>query len=257
MTEHDIKQHLRTKTFGRHIYCFDSIDSTNTYAKKLVSQDIEEGTLVIAEEQTAGRGRFDRTWHSSSGKNLTFSVIIRPNIIPQRIGILSLYAGLAVTEAVQELSNIPPACKWPNDVLVNGKKLCGILSEAVFSGTQISAVIIGIGLNVNQTEFPNALESTATSMTLECSKIFDRFHVLANVLEKLEHLYTFIQTNQLEEILQRWQSHTIMFGKEVTIKQHGQRVNGIAQAIDLNGALIISTNGTENKVVAGDVTILQ
>ncbi len=257
MTEHDIKQHLRTKTFGKNIFCFDSIDSTNTYAKKLLSQDIEEGTLVIAEEQSAGRGRFDRTWHSSSGKNLTFSVIIRPNIIPQRIGILSLYAGLAVTEAVQELSHISPTCKWPNDVLLNGKKLCGILSEAVFSDAQISAVIIGIGLNVNQTEFPDTLASTATSMVLECNKMFDRFHVLAKVLEKLEHLYAFIQTHHLEDILQRWQSHSIMLGKEVTISQQGQLVKGIAKAIDTDGGLIISVNGTEKKVAAGDVTILQ
>jgi len=257
MTEHDIKQHLRTKTFGKRIFCFDSIDSTNTYAKKMASQDSEEGTLVIAEEQTAGRGRFDRTWHSSPGTNLTFSVIIRPNITPQRVGILSLYAGLAVTEAVQELSYTSPTCKWPNDVLVNGKKLCGILSEAIFNSGQISAVIIGIGLNVNQTEFSNTLASTATSIALECKKMFDRFHVLATVLEKLESLYTLIQTDNLDKILQRWQSHATMFGKEVTIKQHGQRVKGIAQAIDLDGALIISTNGTENKIVAGDVTIIQ
>src|ERR1044071_5539110 len=129
MTELEIRKHLKTSTFGRQLYCFDQIDSTNSSAKSLAAQGIEEGAIVIAEEQRTGRGRFDRTWHSSPGLNLTFSIILRPNIHPRKIGVLSLYAGLAVTQGVMETSGLDATCKWPNDILVNRKKICGILCE--------------------------------------------------------------------------------------------------------------------------------
>src|SRR5207249_3640832 len=119
--------HLSTRIFGKKIYCLDVIDSTNNYAKALASQEAEEGTVVVAEYQGAGRGRFGRTWVSAPGQNLTFSVIIRPSMPPQGIGVISLYAGLAVANAVHELCGVAPTCKWPNDVLLNDKKICGIL----------------------------------------------------------------------------------------------------------------------------------
>jgi BirA family biotin operon repressor/biotin-[acetyl-CoA-carboxylase] ligase len=256
MTELEIKKYLTTKIFGNKIHCFDSIDSTNTYAKTLASQGSGEGTIVIAEEQTAGRGRFDREWLSTPGENLTFSVLLRPKISPLNIGVLSLYAGVSVTQALKGFLNITPSCKWPNDVLLDGKKCCGILCEGMFSNNNLSAVIVGVGLNVNQRRFPSALAPTATSLALARGQIFDRVDILARVLEKLERLYSYIQEGNLDMIIQQWREHTTMMGKEIAVEQAGERLNGIAKAIDTDGGLIIAMNGTDKKVFTGDVTIL-
>ncbi len=256
MTESDIRKCLDTNLFGKIIHCFDVLDSTNTYTKKLALQGAEEGTVVLAEEQISGRGRFERKWISSGGKNLTFSVIVRPNISPQRIGILSLYAALAVTKGILELLEQPPTCKWPNDVLLNGKKVCGILSEAVFIDSSLSAVIIGIGLNVNQTTFPPAIESSAISLAQVSGHDIDRSYVLACVLGKLEELYRNIQEGRLRLIIDLWQQHSTLLGKKITVDQQGNLLRGTAKAIDDDGGLILAVNGGERKVHAGDVTIV-
>jgi BirA family biotin operon repressor/biotin-[acetyl-CoA-carboxylase] ligase len=116
MTEQEIHLQLGTKIFGRKLFCFETIDSTNLFAKSLTTEEFDEGTLVIAERQSAGRGRLGRSWRSESGKNLTFSILLKPKISPEYIGILSIYASLAVAEAIEELVTIGPKCKWPNDV---------------------------------------------------------------------------------------------------------------------------------------------
>lgn len=255
MNENDIKEKLRTKIFGQKIYCFDSIDSTNAYARTLASRAFEEGTVVIAEHQTAGRGRFDRQWVSTAGENLTFSILIRPRISPKRVGVLPLYAGLSVAEALREFPNISPSCKWPNDVLLSGQKCCGILCEGMFAGNALSAVIIGVGLNVNQQEFSPAIASSATSMARECGRAFDRAEVLAQLLEKFELNYSFIQNDGDQAIIRQWQSYCTMMGKDITIHQTGTSFTGTAKRIDNDGALIVSMNGAETRVLAGDVTL--
>ena len=257
MTEKDILQHLRTKTFGKTIYVFDTIDSTNTFAKSLAQQDFDVGTLVIAEEQTKGRGRFGRSWHSQKEKNLTFSLLIKPTITPKQIGILSLYGGLAVVEAIKKIAHITPDCKWPNDVLLKGKKVCGILSESVVSQNKLAAVILGIGLNVNQTEFPPEIRRTAASLLLSTGKSIDRFQVLSAVLEQLELFYEKIQSGKLNEIIQLWRQHTTMLGKQVTVDQQGKILKGTAKEVADDGGLILRSNGIDIKVLAGDVTIIQ
>ena len=257
MTEQEIHKYLRTKIFGRKLFCFETVDSTNLYAKSLMEQEFEEGILVIAENQTAGRGRLGRTWQSESGKNLTFSILLKPKISPESVGVLSMYASLAVAEAIQEISALAPECKWPNDVLVDEKKLCGILSEAVFHHEKLSGVIIGIGLNVNQTAFLPPLERSATSLALVLGSVFDRVQVLTCILQKLELWYAYLQRGQLQEILSQWQKHTTMFGKELAIDEQGRQMKGIAKSLDIDGGLIVSVNGIEKKILAGDVTILE
>src|SRR5208283_2326 len=189
MNEGDIRKHIITQTFGKKIFAFDILDSTNVKAKSLALDDAQEGAIVIAEEQTAGKGRLGRSWSSEKGKNLTFSVIARPRISPQHLGILSLFAGVSVARALTTLTDKTIRCKWPNDVFLNNKKVCGILSESVASEKSITAVIIGIGINVNQKKFSPDLQEKATSLALETGRDFHRWQVLAAILKEIENCY--------------------------------------------------------------------
>ena len=256
MTEDQIRPCLKTKRFGQTIYTFDTIDSTNAYAKSLISRGCSEGTLVIAEEQSQGRGRAGRSWFSEKGNNLTFSIILKPKIRPDSIGIISLYASLAVAQSIEKITHLIPECKWPNDVLLSGKKVCGILSEGVFDGGQLSYTIMGIGMNVNQTVFPDEIKTTATSLSLCAGINYDRLQVLAVVIEQLEILYEKILLRQLGEILVSWKKYCNFFGKKIMVDQRGTAVSGTAITIGDDGGLILQVDGIEKKILAGDITIL-
>lgn len=256
MTEDSIRQYLRTKQFGRRTHAFESIDSTNNKAKSLALEGAEEGTLIIADEQTAGRGRLGRTWQSERGKNLTFSLIVRPTLPPDRLGLLSLTAGLAIAQAVKILLNLSPDCKWPNDVLLDGKKFCGILSEAVLQQRTLLAAIIGAGVNVNQTKFSPELQPTATSLSIEVGHDVNREEVLAAILLRLEHFYGILLSGDSKVILSQWRRSSMMFRKRITVNQQGRTIMGTASALDDDGGLILLVDGKKQKLLAGDVTIV-
>jgi BirA family biotin operon repressor/biotin-[acetyl-CoA-carboxylase] ligase len=251
----EIQPYIMSQILGRKIFTYDVIDSTNLKAKSLIQQGEEEGAVVIAENQTAGRGRLNRVWISEPKKNLTFSIIIKPKILPERFGILSLYVGLSVAEAIESVTKFRPTCKWPNDVLLKGKKFCGILSEAVFKEGILDGVIIGIGINVNQSVFSLELQPTATSLFLSTGKEYDRFKILASVLERLECYYLEIQAGTLAGVLEGWKKYSTMFGKEITMNCDKHPVKGIAQRIDDDGGLILLTIKGEEKFLAGDITL--
>jgi len=255
MSEQLLRQYLKTKYLGRKIYWFNSIDSTNLKAKELANNGAAHGTIVIADEQTAGRGRMGRSWYSESGKNLTFSIILNPQMNQHYIGALSLYAGLSVTQALQQFLQVSPKCKWPNDILIDNKKICGILSESIFKDKDLKAVIIGIGLNVNQTIFPGDLNRTATSLALASGREFNRFEVLAKVLQRLETNYKIIQKGLLENILEKWKRFSPMFEKETLVSQNENNIRGIAVGLDLDGGLILQTENGKKKIIAGEVTL--
>lgn len=256
MTEDEIRQYLKTKKFGQTIYAFDTINSTNAYAKSLVSMGCAEGTLIIAEEQSKGRGRAGRSWFSEKGNNLTFSIILKPKITPDSIGILSLYASLAVAQSIENIVHLIPECKWPNDVLLSGKKVCGILSEGVFDNGQLAHTIVGIGINVNQTVFPDEIKTTATSLSLCTGINCNRLHVLAVVIEQLEILYEKILFGQLGEILVSWKKYCSLFGKKIRVDLQGTVVSGTVITIADDGGLILQVDGIEKKILAGEVTVL-
>jgi len=256
MREEDIRKYLTTETFGRVIHPFEVLDSTNTKAKALALAAAAEGTLVIAEEQTSGRGRMGRTWHSERGKNLTFSIIIRPRIPPQMIGLLSLCTGVASARALSSALPFPITCKWPNDLQLRGKKCCGILSEGLFEGSALSAAVIGIGLNVNQTDFPPELLDQATSLALQTGHELDRLELLAIILREIEAEYGKIQSGSFSVILDEWTRYSPMMGKEVTVQQQGKSIHGIASRLAPDGGLIVQTKGEEVKFLAGDVKVV-
>jgi len=255
MLEREIQEQLTTKTFGRRIFSFESIDSTNTFAKS-IAQDAGEGTLVIAEEQTHGRGRLGRSWHSGKSKNLTFSVIITPDIAPEYLGVLSLYAGLCVAEAIEERTQLVPECKWPNDIMMSGKKCCGILSESTLVKGKAVPVILGIGINVNENDFPPELRTVATSLFLEAKRMIDRVDLLAAILKTLEDWYRLIRENDYARIIHGWQLRAPMMGRAIAVQQNGNIMNGIAQRLNTDGSLVLCSGDMEMNLMAGDVSII-
>jgi len=244
------------KVFGKKVVHLDTTESTNSYAASILADGIAEGTVVIAEEQTAGRGRSGRVWSSEKGQNLTFSIILKPKVPPASIGVISLYAALGVAEAVRDITGMPADCKWPNDVLLSGRKLCGILSDASIEGGTLSSVVLGIGLNVNQTEFPPEIRPTPTSLRLATGRWFDRVNVLSSVLERLESRYEDLQSQRFDAIIRAWESMASMMGGEIRIATHDGVLAGIARGIAEDGGLIVRTNGTDRKILAGDITII-
>ncbi|HMD14767.1 MAG TPA: biotin--[acetyl-CoA-carboxylase] ligase [Bacteroidota bacterium] len=255
MNEEDIRPYILTKKFGKKIFAFDVLDSTNIKAKSLALDNVPEGAVVIAEHQIAGKGRLGRIWISETGKNLTFSVIIRPQISLQHLGILSLYAGVSVARAITKVTDKTVQCKWPNDVLLNGKKVCGILSESVTTNHSLTAVIIGIGININQRNFSSELYGKATSLAIETGKEFDRWTILAAVLKEMETDYGNIREGTFDTILRQWTEYSSFIGQPVSVDRQGTIVHGIASHVADDGGLVIRTNGKELKILAGDVTI--
>jgi BirA family biotin operon repressor/biotin-[acetyl-CoA-carboxylase] ligase len=255
MTESEIIAGTPTRFLGKHVRLFDTIDSTNTAAKRFAQEGAPEGTIVVAEEQSAGRGRLGRSWESAKGVNLTFSVILRPRVAPSELGLLPLLAGVAVCETIRETCRLDAACKWPNDVLVGGKKVCGILSESLLQGDDVGAVIVGIGLNVNQAAFAPELAATATSLLLARGAACDRTGILCALLAGMEPLYDLFTGGRRGEIVARWSAAAPMIGRRVRVAGPGAVREGIAQGIAPDGALLITTGDGLLAVHAGDVTL--
>jgi BirA family biotin operon repressor/biotin-[acetyl-CoA-carboxylase] ligase len=251
-----LKKGLNTKKFGSKVYAFDTIDSTNNCAKALAACFAPEGTLVISEAQTAGKGRLGRTWQANAGENLTFSLILRPTLPPEAINLLPLYAAVAVAEAVEKETGIQVECKWPNDLLVSGKKTAGILLESSLKENEVDFVVIGIGLNVNQIDFPPEFGGKATSLKICAGKDLDRIRLLREVLRRLESLYLSIMKHGFHAILPLWLARTTMINREIRVDQDGTLVSGVVKGLSPEGALILDSSGTEKTLFAGDVTIL-
>lgn len=250
----ELQQNLRTDIIGNKLFLFESIDSTNACARALAEAGCEEGTVVIAERQTAGKGRLGRTWASETGMNLLFSIVVRPDIKPQKIGLLSLLASVATSTAIEAALKIKTTCKWPNDLLLNEKKCCGILLESSLTQTSIQYAIIGIGLNVNQTQFDKTLEMRATSLRLAAGSEIDRVMLLKKIFEYLDRYYASIQHNERETILDDWRQRATMLGTRVMLLHGGHKISGIARDITHDGGLLLETTAGAQVFYAGDVS---
>lgn len=251
----EIEKSLGPQTFIKKVFSFDTIDSTNTYARALFEQGITGPLLVIADEQTRGRGRFDRTWYSGKGKNLTFSLLFQPQIPHSRLGILPLCIAECVAKAVESLVNVSIETKWPNDLLIRGKKVCGILMESVLIGQKIEAIIIGIGLNVNQTRFLPELH--ATSLWLSAKRPLDRLQMLGAIVRNLQWLCEPFADSVPDTMLVGWKRRCRMFGRTIHVQSGSDTLTGIARDVADDGGLLIEIAGVEQKVFAGDVTVVE
>lgn len=251
-----LRDGLQTKTFGKKIYSFETIDSTNSCARTLAACWAEEGTVVLSEEQTAGRGRLGRAWFSTPAENLTFSVVLRPQITPDIMNILSLLVAVGIARGLKEHAGVQVHCKWPNDILFRGRKLAGILLEGALSGDRVESVIAGIGLNVNQESFPEDLQSRATSLALASGHYHDRPKLFRGILATLEDEYLTQAGLGFKNVVNRWLEHAPMIGKRITVDNSGTEIEGTVSGISNSGGLVVASQSGEHTYLAGDVTIL-
>ena len=256
--ENDIRKSLRTKFLGQRIYSFDSIDSTNTFARSLKENECPSGTLIIADEQTAGKGRQGRQWQSQKGKNLLFTVVTRPLFVLDKVRVLPFAAALAAADGIEQETKSAVECKWPNDLLIDGKKVAGMLIETTTQNDAIMNVILGIGINVNQTEFGHDIKEKATSLKLHSQQDVDRVRLLCAVLAELEYRFDQLRHFSPQMLLDEWKQRATMLGSEITLVEHRTSIKARAMDVAPNGALVIEEmNGTRREVFAGDVTIGQ
>lgn len=249
---------MRSELFSRRILYKETLDSTNSYASRLALLGAEEGTVVIAGAQTGGRGRLGRIWHSPPIVNLYTSVILRPPWHPSMGPSLTLAAGVAVAECLEDLYGLQPRIKWPNDILINGKKAAGILTEMNAEQDRINFIVLGIGLNVNaqESDFPPTLRDLTTSARQALGRPVGMVQCAAALYDHVDECYTHLITRSLKTIRERWEARSALTGQHVQATGPDKVVTGRALGLDENGALIIRTEeGAEEHIIAGDISL--
>jgi BirA family transcriptional regulator, biotin operon repressor / biotin---[acetyl-CoA-carboxylase] ligase len=255
LNEEEIRSRLQTRRFGRTLYCRESLDSTNAYARVLAEEGAPDGTIVLAEHQTAGRGRFGRSWDAPSGMNILCSAIVRPAIRREAFPLLAFYAAVATADAVSGTTGLQPECKWPNDLLLNGRKFCGILLESALNASGPNWAVIGIGLNANQVTFPSEWQSRATSLAIEAGAPVDRLELVCALCGSLERWEDVLPNDGMPAILEAWRSRSSMFGRTVTVTRGEEDRVGTAVALRADGGLLVQFPNGAEAVYAGDVTL--
>ena len=253
----EVSSLMETDVIGRDVRYMETIDSTNLYARRLGEDGAAEGVLVVADEQTAGKGRSGRHWTTPPGSAIAMSVLLRPRIAPERISMVTLVMGLAVAKAVRELYGLDALIKWPNDVVVNGKKICGILTEMSAELMAVNYIVIGVGINSNMKEFPEEIRTTATSIALELGRDVSRARLIAEVMKHFETLYrSFLETSDLSGIISDYNAILVNIGRRVRVLEPGNEYSAKALGIDRNGRLLVRTDeGTVRDVYAGEVSV--
>ena len=256
LTEDEVRYQLKTKWLGQKIHHYHQIDSTNKEAKKLAANGEREGTVVIAEEQLAGRGRSGRTWFAPQ-TGIWMSVILRPPISPADASKITLIAGLAVCEGIKAVTGLPAQIKWPNDIVLHNKKVCGILTEMSAEMEKVNYIILGIGINVNISSFPEDIKNMATSLKIEGGKDYDRKEIVKAILTNLEKYYeAYLNKQDLENLIEKYKSYCLTLGKEVKIIHRNEEF--IGKAIDLTeeGELMVEKHdGQVITVFSGEVSV--
>jgi len=252
----EIDRYRNTEIIGKKVIHRDIVDSTNIVAFKLALTGEEEGTCVVAESQEKGKGRMGRKWCSPIGKNIYMSVIVRPPIHPSVVYPITFLSSLAVYDTVKELTGEDPTLKWPNDVLLNGKKICGTLLELSTEADMVRFVIIGIGLNINMEpgEIEEEIRNKASSLAMETKKIYERAFLCGMLLSALEKYYLLFRQKGEEEICRVWEERAAIRGKYMEITQMGESYKGICEGVDKDGAILLSMDGRTRKIIAGDVS---
>lgn len=254
----EIQYGLKTKYMGQKIASHFSISSTNAAANHLAENDAPEGMMVIAEKQRGGRGRMGRIWHSPAKRGLWFSLILRPQIDPASAPSLSILAALTLSEILRSKYKLQAFIKWPNDCLIDNRKVCGILTELSAEEGRVNYIIAGIGINVNLTskDFPAYLRTLATSIRFEKGEAIQRIELLRAFLEKFETNYEIFKKKGLKPFLARIKKHSILLGKKIKLKLGRKLIQAVAHDIDSDGALLAKHRKEILRVTAGEVTIV-
>lgn len=242
---------------NKRIIYYKQLDSTNAEIARLASQGAEHGTVVVADAQTAGKGRKGRSWESPARENIYMSILLRPNCRTEKAPMLTLAMAYGVAEVIQELGFCEVQIKWPNDLVLSGKKICGILTEMQLKGSEIDYVVVGVGVNVNTRKFPAELEDKATSLFLECSKQFERETIVDNIVARFESVYQqLMEGEDLSFLRDSYNSMLVNVGKEVRVLEPRNEYTAYAQGINSRGELIVRTlEGEEKTIYAGEVSV--
>ena len=261
MTKEELSSLMNTRWAGRNILYYDVTDSTNLRIKQVGDEGAPHGTLAVADRQTAGRGRRGRTWESPAGSSIYMSILLRPEIAPNKASMLTLVMALSVAEGIRQCMSQAecPALqiKWPNDIIINGKKLAGILTEMSSQIDYINHVTVGAGINVNMPDVPEEIAQTATSLRIECGHTVKRAPLIAAVMERLEENYEiFLKTQDLSGLIDRYSALLVNRDREVQILGAKETYRAHAIGIDRTGELIVRReDGTVEKIYAGEVSV--
>ena len=256
MTIDDILSGLQNQTIGRRIQSYDRVDSTNDLALQCGVDGAEEGTLILAESQTQGRGRHGRKWLAPPESSILASVILRHRLRADQVGLPNLIGAVAIAAAINELTNLSARIKWPNDVLIQGKKVSGVLTELEYDRNRQPFFVMGFGVNVNtkRTELPEELRASATSLQIESNRKISRVALLQAILHRLEENYLYLKRNDTEPIIAIVNRLSYHFGDWVQIQMAGGVFRGRAEVIDRDGGLLLrDVNGNLRKFLVGEV----
>lgn len=245
-----------TEWAGFEIYYFDSIDSTNTKAKELAEEGHPSGTLVVADRQTAGKGRRGRSWESPTGIGIFMTLMLKPEINPNNASMLTLVAAMATTRAIRRVTGVPALIKWPNDIVMNGKKVCGILTEMSAQFDYINHIVIGIGINVHNEDFPEEIAKTASSLYLESGQHIHRASLIEAFLEEFEDVYAeYLKTEDMEGLQKEYDAMLVNRGRQVRVLDPKEPFEGKAMGITKKGELIVDTWESRKLVSSGEVSV--
>ncbi len=253
----EIREGIETRILGKKtIHHHMETASTNTTAKELAIHGAPEGTLIISEMQTGGKGRLGREWFSPPGEGIYLSFILRPSVSPAEAPKITLLAAVAVAEALRQATRLRALIKWPNDIILRGKKAAGILMEINTEMDAIDYVVIGLGVNVNIATFPAHLTEKATSLLIETAEKQSRVGLIKDFLQWFEHYYGMFQRSDFEPILERWRQLSRITGRRITVETIDSKLVGTAVDIDGDGRLMVEDNkGHVHRVYSGDVTL--
>ena len=258
ITADELRLGLKTNFMGKNVHYEESVESTQKIAHRLAYENAPEGTVIIAEEQVAGRGRMDRKWHSPKYTGVWMSIILRPNIPLPKAPQLTLLAAVAIVQAIEDLTDLLPEIKWPNDILIRGKKVTGILTELEAEADRINSIIIGIGMNVNQTkeDFPSELQEIATSLFIEKGEKVSRSDLIKGIFMNLEKLYLLYLEEGFLPIKLLWEGYAISIGRKITARTLSNSIIGTAQGITDDGVLImVDEHGKTHHVYSADIEL--
>ena len=260
LSEEEVRERLQTVTIGRRLVCLPETASTNAYAFRLAEEEAVEGTVIIADTQSGGKGRMGRIWSSPPGINLYCSIVLRPTVKPYEAPQLTFLSAVAVARAIELTTQLQPEIKWPNDVLIHGRKIAGLLNEMSAETDGINFVILGIGVNLNMAaeQFPADLRTPATSLLLEQGRPVSRASFAAVMLNELDRLYGEFLVHGFGPVRDEWQQRCNANGHEVSVSDGGaETLRGRFNGIDGDGALLVCLpNGAVERILSGDVRVI-
>ncbi len=255
--QHELESRMHTRWAGHPVIFYDRLDSTNLQAKLDAEKGAGQGTLIVADMQSAGRGRRGRSWVSPPGTNIYFTLILKPQIPPDKASMLTPVMGLAVAEGIRETCGLETMIKWPNDIVVHGKKVCGMLAEMSVERDFIHYVVIGVGINTGRQTFPEDISATAACLEEECKAPIPRAELTANVMKAFEkHYERFVEDGDLSGLKELYNRYLVNRNREVRVLDPGGEYRGTARGVNELGELLVEReDGTVREVYAGEVSV--